>query len=230
MYRRARPCALCAAKFRHAHGHYRDLCPSCAAAHWTRRTARADLSGRLALVTGIADDASYELTRMLLRDGAEVAVVTDPRSERNRARLEQEARTAPDSRLTVLVNGLSGQYDVDVLGRDMYDRYRGRLSILVNTAHVAQAPYAMWRSQLEAAAARYVVPTLLVYKFHASLSKAPGGGHVITVAPGRIDALPAQRIHRHDIVPATPPRGILDDIDAAATLYAPLVAAFPRAT
>lgn len=48
----ARACYICKAAYRDLHRFYAALCPSCAELNWRKRDERADLSGRVALVTG----------------------------------------------------------------------------------------------------------------------------------------------------------------------------------
>jgi NAD(P)-dependent dehydrogenase (short-subunit alcohol dehydrogenase family) len=73
---RARRCYVCKQPFRELHPHYHQLCPSCAAANWAARSRRADLRGRRALVTGGRVKIGFELVLKLLRDGAEVTILT----------------------------------------------------------------------------------------------------------------------------------------------------------
>ncbi|MEU8378829.1 SDR family NAD(P)-dependent oxidoreductase [Streptosporangium sp. NPDC048865] len=74
--RRARICYVCKGRFTRVGGLYHLLCPSCAASNTARRTARADLSGRRALVTGGRTKIGHQLALMMLRDGAHVTVTT----------------------------------------------------------------------------------------------------------------------------------------------------------
>ncbi|KAL3929489.1 MAG: hypothetical protein SGPRY_001939, partial [Prymnesium sp.] len=48
----ARSCYICKLPFRELHAFYSALCPSCAELNWRKREERADLTGRVALVTG----------------------------------------------------------------------------------------------------------------------------------------------------------------------------------
>jgi NAD(P)-dependent dehydrogenase (short-subunit alcohol dehydrogenase family) len=73
---RDRSCYVCKGYYRELHSHYHSLCPSCASENWAARERRADLRGRRALVTGGRIKIGFELVAKLLRDGAEVIVVT----------------------------------------------------------------------------------------------------------------------------------------------------------
>ncbi|MEV5831206.1 short-chain dehydrogenase [Spirillospora sp. NPDC052242] len=69
-------CYVCKAHFREPDGFYHRLCPPCAGEHRVRRDARADLTGRRAIVTGGRVKAGFELVLKLLRDGAAVTALT----------------------------------------------------------------------------------------------------------------------------------------------------------
>ena len=71
-----RPCYICKARYREIDAFYRQLCPLCADENRRRRDARADLTGRRAIVTGGRVKAGFELVCKLLRDGAEMTAVT----------------------------------------------------------------------------------------------------------------------------------------------------------
>jgi NAD(P)-dependent dehydrogenase (short-subunit alcohol dehydrogenase family) len=69
-------CYVCGTHFREVDAFYHRLCPSCAQEHHEHRHARADLTGRRAIVTGGRVKAGFELVLKLLRDGAEVTALT----------------------------------------------------------------------------------------------------------------------------------------------------------
>jgi len=74
--REARPCYICKAPYRQVHHFYDSLCPSCAEINWRKRHQTADLSGRVALVTGARVKIGYQAVIMLLRAGAQVIALT----------------------------------------------------------------------------------------------------------------------------------------------------------
>ncbi|WP_406317469.1 SDR family NAD(P)-dependent oxidoreductase [Streptosporangium sp. NBC_01639] len=74
--RRPRRCYVCKDQFTRVGNLYHLLCPSCAAFNAARRTARADLSGRRALITGGRTKIGHQLALKMLRDGAHVTVTT----------------------------------------------------------------------------------------------------------------------------------------------------------
>ena len=69
-------CYVCKQPFTELHHHYDCMCPDCAELNWVKRTATADLSGRVALVTGSRVKIGYEIVLFLLRAGARVIATT----------------------------------------------------------------------------------------------------------------------------------------------------------
>ncbi|MFB6579723.1 MULTISPECIES: SDR family NAD(P)-dependent oxidoreductase [unclassified Streptomyces] len=73
---RPQRCYVCKNHYRHVHDFYHLLCPECARENLARRTARTDLTGRRALLTGGRVKIGYQVALMLLRDGAELTVTS----------------------------------------------------------------------------------------------------------------------------------------------------------
>lgn len=69
-------CHICGAAYRELDARYHRLCPPCAAENRLRREQSADLSGRIALVTGGRIKIGYATALRLLRQGARVVVTT----------------------------------------------------------------------------------------------------------------------------------------------------------
>ncbi|EDQ84317.1 uncharacterized protein MONBRDRAFT_30385 [Monosiga brevicollis MX1] len=87
-----RSCYICKARYQELHHFYDQLCPACAALNWEKRHLKADMSGRISLVTGGRIKIGYQIVLKLLRAGSHVIVTT--RFPQNCfQRLEQE----PDS-------------------------------------------------------------------------------------------------------------------------------------
>ena len=84
-------CYICMAKYRQVHFFYDALCPSCAALNWEKRTPEADLSGRVAVITGARVKIGFHAALMLLRNGAHVVVATRfPRDAARRYAAEED--------------------------------------------------------------------------------------------------------------------------------------------
>ncbi|MFD9622354.1 SDR family oxidoreductase [Streptomyces virginiae] len=76
LLKRPQRCYVCKSHYRQVHHFYHLLCPRCADENLARRTARTDLTGRRALLTGGRVKIGYQAALMLLRDGAELTVTT----------------------------------------------------------------------------------------------------------------------------------------------------------
>ena len=73
---RRQHCYVCKQNFTELHHFYDQLCPSCAEFNYRKRTELADLTGRVALLTGGRVKIGYQAGIKLLRCGAELIVTT----------------------------------------------------------------------------------------------------------------------------------------------------------
>jgi NAD(P)-dependent dehydrogenase (short-subunit alcohol dehydrogenase family) len=69
-------CYICKQHYSSVHHFYDQLCPKCADLNFAKRTERADLSGRVALLTGGRVKIGYQAGMRLLRSGAHLIVTT----------------------------------------------------------------------------------------------------------------------------------------------------------
>ena len=69
-------CYACKARFYQLHHFYATFCPDCAKVNWDKRHQQADLSGKVALVTGGRVKIGYQIALKLLRMQAKVMVTT----------------------------------------------------------------------------------------------------------------------------------------------------------
>ena len=69
-------CYICKQKFTVVHHFYDQMCPPCAEFNFSKRTELADLSGRVALLTGGRVKIGYQAGLKLLRAGARLIVTT----------------------------------------------------------------------------------------------------------------------------------------------------------
>ncbi len=71
-----RVCYVCRERFTEVHGFYDQMCLACGDFNFAKRSPVADLSGRVALVTGARVKIGYQAAILLLRSGAHVIVIT----------------------------------------------------------------------------------------------------------------------------------------------------------
>ena len=69
-------CYVCKREYTAIHHFYDQLCPKCAEFNFAKRTELADLTGRVALLTGGRVKIGYQAGLKLLRAGAELIVTT----------------------------------------------------------------------------------------------------------------------------------------------------------
>jgi NAD(P)-dependent dehydrogenase (short-subunit alcohol dehydrogenase family) len=88
----ARMCYVCKEDFNELHHFYDSMCPPCAELNFRKREQTADVSGRIALVTGARVKIGFQAAMKLLRAGAEVIVATRfPRDAARRFAREPDA-------------------------------------------------------------------------------------------------------------------------------------------
>ncbi len=129
---RARPCYQCKRKYTEVDAFYHQLCPECAALNRQRREARADLTGRRALLTGGRAKIGMYIALRLLRDGAHTTITT--RFPKDAAR---RFASMPDSadwidRLNIV--GIDLRQPGQVLALADAVAAEGPLDILINNA------------------------------------------------------------------------------------------------
>jgi NAD(P)-dependent dehydrogenase (short-subunit alcohol dehydrogenase family) len=73
---KARHCYVCKAEYRKLHFFYDAMCVPCADFNYAKRTQRAPLSGKVALITGARVKIGFQASLMLLRSGAQVIATT----------------------------------------------------------------------------------------------------------------------------------------------------------
>ena len=147
-----RQCYVCKCRFRRLHHFYASLCPECAELNWEKRRQTADLSGRVALVTGARVKIGYRIALKLLRCGAAVVATTRfPVDARQRFEREPDAGDWLD-RLTVVAMDLRDLPGLERLCAHLSSALP-RLDIIVNNAcQTVRRPPAYYRHLLEAEA------------------------------------------------------------------------------
>ena len=150
---RKRPCYVCKQPFQELHFFYHQLCPTCAAFNYAKRDQSADLSGRVALLTGGRIKIGYQIALRLLRDGARVYLTTRfPQDAVRRFAAEPDFARWED-RLKLVGLDLRRIPDVENLA-DWLASQEGGLDIIIhNAAQTVKRPIGFYRHMLEAEAA-----------------------------------------------------------------------------
>ncbi len=128
----ARACYICKQRYTLVDAFYHQLCPRCALLNHAKRTARTDLTGKRALLTGGRAKIGMYIALRLLRDGAHTTITT--RFPRDAVR---RFAAMPDStewlhRLRVVGIDLRDPAQVVGLADDV--AAQGPLDILINNA------------------------------------------------------------------------------------------------
>jgi NAD(P)-dependent dehydrogenase (short-subunit alcohol dehydrogenase family) len=142
-------CYVCKQKYDQVHPFYDQLCPPCAAFNFAKRTETADLSGRVALLTGGRVKIGYQAGIKLLRAGAELIVTTRfPRDAALRYAQEPDFEDWHD-RLEVYGLDLRHTPSVEAFCHHL-DTTRTRLDYIVNNAcQTVRRPPAFYRHMLD---------------------------------------------------------------------------------
>ena len=145
-----RTCYVCKCKYRELHAFYDSLCHRCGDLNYRKRTQSADLSGRVAVITGSRVKIGYQAAIMLLRAGAYVIATTRfPRDAA--ARYAREADFA-DWQHRLEVHGLDLRHTPSV---EVFARHLGstlpRLDFIINNAcQTVRRPAGFYRHLMEA--------------------------------------------------------------------------------
>ena len=129
---RSRACYICKQHYTRVDAFYHQLCPECAGLSHAKRTARTDLTGKRALLTGGRAKIGMYIALRLLRDGAHTTITT--RFPRDAVR---RFSSMPDSHLwlhRLRVVGIDLRDPAQVVGLADVVAQDGSLDILINNA------------------------------------------------------------------------------------------------
>ncbi|WP_310426182.1 SDR family NAD(P)-dependent oxidoreductase [Chamaesiphon sp. VAR_48_metabat_135_sub] len=134
---------------REVHFFYHLLCPKCAEFNYAKRSQRADLTGRVALITGGRIKIGYQLGLRLLQDGARVIITTQfPQDCARRYSLEPDFEEWGD-RLQIHGLDLRDLKSLEGFIEYLLDR-ESALDILINNAcQTVKRPLEFYRHLLE---------------------------------------------------------------------------------
>jgi NAD(P)-dependent dehydrogenase (short-subunit alcohol dehydrogenase family) len=178
--REPRACYVCKDDFTTPHPFYDQLCPDCAALNWQKRNQSADLSGRVALVTGARVKIGYHAAVKLLRAGARVVVTTRFPVDAA-ARFAREADyTSFQDRLEVYGLDLRHTPSVEALCKHLNESLPRLDFILNNACQTVRRPPAFYAHMMEAE--RKGAPALTadarhLLEGHQQLRQSQGHGH-----------------------------------------------------
>ena len=143
-------CYVCKEDFSQIHHFYDQLCPTCADFNFSKRTELADLSGRVALVTGGRVKIGYQAGLKLLRCGARLIVSTRfPRDSAMRYAQEPDFEDWSD-RLEVFGLDLRHTPSVEAFCQEVARRHE-RLDYIINNAcQTVRRPPAFFEHMMEA--------------------------------------------------------------------------------
>ncbi len=126
-------CYVCKRKYSQIHPFYDQMCPDCAAFNYAKRSETADLSGRVALLTGGRVKIGYQAGIKLLRAGAHLIVTTRfPRDSAQRYSLEPDFAEW-GHRLEIFGLDLRHTASVEAFCQHLLDT-RERLDFIINNA------------------------------------------------------------------------------------------------
>ena len=126
-------CYICKKDYTRVHHFYDQLCPECAEFNFGKRTELADLTGRVALLTGGRVKIGYQSGIKLLRAGAHLIVTTRfPRDSAARYAREPDFEEWGD-RLEIFGLDLRHTPSVENFCREILDT-RDRLDFIINNA------------------------------------------------------------------------------------------------
>ena len=145
----AQNCYICKRDYTVVHHFYDQLCPACAALNFDKRTELADLSGRVALLTGGRVKIGYQAGLKLLRCGARLLVTTRfPRDSAARYAKEPDFHEWAD-RLQVFGLDLRHTPSVEAFCRQLLETEE-RLDFIVNNAcQTVRRPPGFYRHMME---------------------------------------------------------------------------------
>jgi NAD(P)-dependent dehydrogenase (short-subunit alcohol dehydrogenase family) len=142
-------CYVCKEKYTTLHHFYDQMCPACAEFNFRKRAERADLRGRVALLTGGRVKIGYQAGLKLLRCGAELIVTTRfPRD--SAARYSKEPDFADwGHRLEIFGLDLRHTPSVEAFCKELLAR-RPRLDFILNNAcQTVRRPPEFYRHMME---------------------------------------------------------------------------------
>ena len=145
----SRHCYVCKQHYQTLHHFYDQLCPACGDLNFAKRTELADLTGRVALLTGGRVKIGYQAGLKLLRAGAHLIVTTRfPRDSAARYAAEPDFAEWSE-RLEIFGLDLRHTPSVEAFCRQILET-RDRLDFIINNAcQTVRRPPAFYEHMME---------------------------------------------------------------------------------
>jgi NAD(P)-dependent dehydrogenase (short-subunit alcohol dehydrogenase family) len=129
-----RSCYVCKVRFRELHHFYDQLCETCAKFNWEKRHQTADLTGKVAIVTGSRVKIGFQTCLKLLKAGATVVATTRfPNAAAAAYRAEPDFHEFAD-RLHIYGLDLRDVTGLEAFTRFLKLKYSNGIDILINNA------------------------------------------------------------------------------------------------
>ncbi len=142
-------CYICKKDYQQIHHFYDQLCPECAEFNYAKRTETANLSGRVALLTGGRVKIGYQAGIKLLRAGASLIVTTRfPRDASLRFSAEEDFEDWKD-RLQIFGLDLRHTPSVEAFCSAINDSYSSLDFIVNNACQTVRRPSAFYAHMME---------------------------------------------------------------------------------
>ena len=141
-------CYVCKRDFTRLHHFYDDMCQDCAEFNYAKRFQTADMSGRVAYVTGARLKIGYQAALKLLRAGARVIVSTRfPHDSAKRFAAEPDHKDWA-GRLSVYGLDLRHSPSVEIFARFLTQKETRLDALLNNAAQTVRRPVAFYEHLL----------------------------------------------------------------------------------
>ena len=197
-------CYVCKQRYVEIHPFYDQLCVSCGDFNYGKRTETADLTGRVALLTGGRVKIGYQAGIKLLRAGAALIVTTRfPRDAAARYAQETDFDVWGD-RLEIFGLDLRHTPSVEEFCRHLNET-RDRLDFIVNNAcQTVRRPPDFYRHMMELeTAAEHTMPAAVRGLIGASNGRAlaRSGGVLPAAELSQVPLLPEDLVGRSELFP-----------------------------
>ena len=190
-----RACYVCKCRFHELHSFYDAMCRACGDFNWQKRSQTADLTHRVALITGARVKIGYQAAIMLLRAGAHVVVTTRfPRDAA--ARYARESDFAEwGHRLEVHGLDLRHTPSVEAFANQLRKSHK-RLDFIINNAcQTVRRPAGFYTHLMVAEEQRYAELPASEQRLLAAYERTRGAGQAAALQAGGEGFFPATRSH-----------------------------------